>query len=133
MPDLDFKQADRLLRLTDPSDKADVLLPMALSCAERVSGLYAVSFSAAAELAKEDEIDPADFLGKTLGVGVAGRKLGSELHYDDDLSHFHGVVTRFSVGEQDDYVRRYEIELAPWLWLLTQSADCRVYQDQDPE
>ena len=133
MPDFDFRQADRLLRLTDPSDKKDVLLPTALSVSEQIGGLYTVALSAAAEVSNEGEIAAGDFLGKTLGVGVAPRKLAAELHYagDGELSHFHGVVTRFAVGGRDDVLRSYEIELAPWLWLLTQSSDCRVYQDMD--
>jgi type VI secretion system secreted protein VgrG len=40
------------------------------------------------------------------------------------------MCSRISQGEQDERLFRYRAEVVPWLWLLTQSADCKVFQDK---
>ncbi len=42
--------------------------------------------------------------------------------------YFNGVVTRF-VQEQQGKVPSYRATLSPWLWLLTRTADCRIFQN----
>jgi type VI secretion system secreted protein VgrG len=64
----------------------------------------------------------ADVLGKPIGIHVA---LASE-----QLRHFHGIVTRFSsIGRQDEF-SLYEAVVRPAFWLLTRSANCRIFQDK---
>ncbi|AKJ29685.1 type VI secretion system Vgr family protein [Caldimonas brevitalea] len=42
--------------------------------------------------------------------------------------HFHGLVSRFElVGRRDRYFR-YEARLRPWLWTLSRTHDCRIFQ-----
>jgi len=43
--------------------------------------------------------------------------------------YFNGIVSRF-VQEQQGNVARYRATLSPWLWLLTRTADCRIFQNQ---
>lgn len=47
-----------------------------------------------------------------------------------DPRHFHGIVSRFVQIPGDVGEVRYQAEIVPWLWLLTRTADCRIYQDQ---
>ena len=44
--------------------------------------------------------------------------------------HFSGVVTRFGLGHADSALYSYRATLRPWLWLLTRTRDCRVFQNQ---
>jgi type VI secretion system secreted protein VgrG len=42
--------------------------------------------------------------------------------------YFHGYVTQFSqTGRRGNYAT-YHMELRPWLWFLTRTADCRIFQ-----
>src|SRR5881396_207359 len=42
--------------------------------------------------------------------------------------HFNGFVSRFTrVGKQDDQFI-YRLSLRPWLWFLSRTADCRIFQ-----
>src|SRR5262245_20213604 len=44
---------------------------------------------------------------------------------------FNGYVTRFAqVGMLGRY-HKYHATVVPWLWFLTRSADCRIFQDKD--
>ena len=123
-------QERRLLRLSTPLG-GETLLPTGMHATERVSGPFRVTVDAAALHADADSVTPGALLGKTARISLAGRELGSELDYAGDLTHFHGVVTRLVPGPSDEHLRHFELELSPWLWLLTQSSDSRVYQDKD--
>ena len=46
-------------------------------------------------------------------------------------SHFRsGLITRFIQANSDTQHTNYHIVLSPWLWLLTQSQQCRIFQQQ---
>ncbi|QDT14252.1 type VI secretion system Vgr family protein [Alienimonas californiensis] len=122
----------RLLRLDTPLGK-DCLLPTAVSASERVSGLFGVSVDALAAVAKADQVTAAALLGKSVTAKIAGRKtaVGGNFEYTDEFTFFNGIVTRLSVGAKDKDTQAFELELAPWLWTLTQASDCRVYQNKD--
>ena len=42
---------------------------------------------------------------------------------------FNGVVSRFVQRHADKRFVHYRAEIVPWLWLLTLSQDCRIFQD----
>lgn len=43
---------------------------------------------------------------------------------------FHGYVTHFAqTGRRGDYAA-YSVQLRPWLWFLTRTADCRIFQQK---
>jgi type VI secretion system secreted protein VgrG len=67
------------------------------------------------------EIKAEDLLGQGLTVAVALR--------DGGKRHIHGYVTRF--GNQPDRGRHfgYSAMLRPWLWFLTRTSDCRIFQE----
>ncbi|NRR31419.1 type VI secretion system tip protein VgrG [Oxalobacteraceae bacterium] len=64
----------------------------------------------------------ADVLGKPLAVHV-------DLP-DGSKRHFHGVVTRFASTGWKGSLSSYEATVHPWLWLLTRSSNCRIFQDK---
>jgi len=52
------------------------------------------------------------------------------------LRHFHGFITdvalggsKFGVADAGGRTLDYQITLRPWLWLLGQTSDCRVFQN----
>ena len=43
--------------------------------------------------------------------------------------YFNGIVSRFS-QEQQGSVPHYRATLSPWLWLLTRTTNCRIFQNE---
>ncbi len=52
------------------------------------------------------------------------------LMQNDETRYFNGFVTRFSAGASLGRYARYHAEVTPWLWFLTRTADCRIFQDK---
>jgi type VI secretion system secreted protein VgrG len=44
--------------------------------------------------------------------------------------HIHGLINRFSQLGQVDDLTVYQAEVVPWLWFLTLSRDCRIFQEK---
>lgn len=44
--------------------------------------------------------------------------------------YINGFISRFSQHGADARFSYYRAEVVPWLWLLSKSADCRIFQDQ---
>jgi type VI secretion system secreted protein VgrG len=116
-----YSQAGRLARLflgTD-SEPSTTLLLKSFRGAEAFSHVYRIDL----ELLSEDAtLAPDTFLGKVAHVEI---DLGG-----GETRRISGEFSRFSVVDKVDDLTVYRAELVPWLWHLSQAADCRVYQDQ---
>lgn len=96
----------------------DVFRLRALWGEERISGLFRYDL----ELESDDgAVDFSKVVGKPGVVTLTFPESGKR--------HFHGIVTRIRQGPTDPGRTRYLAELRPWLWLLTQSSECRIFQD----
>jgi type VI secretion system secreted protein VgrG len=73
-------------------------------------------------LSEKPDIAADQLLGKAAGVSLLLR--------EDGKRHLNGIVTRFGQGRPQGRWHRYQATLRPWLWLLTLTSDCRVYQEQ---
>ena len=71
-------------------------------------------------LSLKPDIKPEDLLGKPVTVTV---------QLADAKRHFHGYVTRFSTGLHQGKYFAYQATVHSWLWFLTRTADCRIFQD----
>jgi type VI secretion system secreted protein VgrG len=62
---------------------------------------------------------------------IVGKSVTVTLNLADDTKHyFNGIVGRFIQEETNARLTRYHAEIHPWLWLLTKTADCRIFQNQ---
>jgi type VI secretion system secreted protein VgrG len=43
--------------------------------------------------------------------------------------HFHGFVSHMSQGGREGKYSTYSLTVRPWLWFLTRTADCKIFQD----
>jgi type VI secretion system secreted protein VgrG len=112
----DFTQANRRLRIETPLGP-DALLITALTGTEGVSTLFHFE----AELLGRDE--HADFdtiVGEPVTISVAA---GGGRRY------FNGICSRFAEGGTAGRHATYRAEIVPWLWFLTRTTDCRVFQN----
>jgi type VI secretion system secreted protein VgrG len=113
-----YTQADRLLRISCEGRLADQLLLERFSGVERLS----VPFEYGVDLLSEDkDVKPEDLIGKHLTIEIDTP--GGPVWID-------GLVRRFVFrGRRDPFVA-YRAEVVPWLWFLSLSRDCRVFQNQ---
>jgi type VI secretion system secreted protein VgrG len=51
-------------------------------------------------------------------------------HRDGGKRHFHGYVTRFGMGVHQGRNFGYRATVSPWLWFLTRTVDCRMFQNE---
>jgi type VI secretion system secreted protein VgrG len=72
-------------------------------------------------LSKNGKIAIDDILGQNVTVKL-------ELP-GDSTRYFNGYVTRFSQGGAYGRYFRYTALAQPWLWFLTRTSDCRIFQD----
>ncbi len=109
-------QQDRLVSLATPLGK-DVLLVESLEGTESVSALFRFQLALVSE---KRDIALKDLVGQnvTLVIELVGKK----------MRYFNGFVSRFSQGDVDSRVSHYYLEVVPWLWFLTRTADCRIFQ-----
>ncbi len=72
-------------------------------------------------LSEKATIQAADLLGKPVTVHVEMR--------DGVKRHFNGYVTRFGLGPHRGRYHGYRAVVRPWLWFLTRTTDCRIFQE----
>ena len=73
-------------------------------------------------LSLKSDIKLDDILGKSVTIKLALQ--------DDSTRYFNGFVTRFSAGGSYGRYRLYYATVHPWLWFLSRTADCRIFQDK---
>jgi len=73
------------------------------------------------ELASEDhQIKAEDIIGQNVTIGF-------ELS-TDHTRYFNGYISRFTQTLGTLNMVRYRATVVPWLWFLTRTADCRIFQ-----
>ncbi len=96
----------------------DELLIYRMTAAESLGRLFTFDL----ELLSENfQIKIEDLLGTPMAVQCPTQNEGNR--------YFHGCVTNFSHVGIVDNLCRYHATLRPWLWFLTQTADCRIFQN----
>jgi type VI secretion system secreted protein VgrG len=98
---------------------AGPLRPYAFHAYESLSALYTYELEF---LSEDDAVDLSKLLGESMTVhlplGAPGQRF------------FNGLVVRASRQGWRGRYASYSVELAPDLWLLTRTDDCRIFQSQ---
>lgn len=111
-----FTQLHRHLAFESPLG-ADALLLTRLRGREGISRLFHFDLEFLSE-------DPALDFAAIVGMNVTFR-VNQPDHTD---RFFNGIVSRFSQSGGDATFTSYHAEVVPWLWLLTRTADCKIFQ-----
>ncbi len=84
------------------------------------------------ELPQWQKINPSRGATRAADSRVELRQeLPQELPPVQRSRYFNGFVTRFSfLGMRGPHYGIYRATLSPWLWFLTRTADCRIFQNQ---
>jgi type VI secretion system secreted protein VgrG len=112
-------QDDRMIAVETPLGK-DVLLLTSFSGREVMSRLFSYQLEM---FSAQDSIDPTALVGQS----VTWRVYPAE----GEPRAFNGYVSRFTAGPRIlRKYRTYRMEVVPWLWFLTRTSDCRIFQDK---
>ncbi len=113
-----LQQEKRLLNLNTPLGE-DVLFLTSFSGDEEISRLFSFQLELISE---ETSIQAKQIVGKNVTFSVE--------RGEGERSYFNGFVSRFVAGDESIQGRRnYSAEVVPWLWFLTQTSDCRIFQN----
>jgi len=110
--------SDRHVELTTPLGK-DVLLFHRMTVTEELGRMFHFSLDL---LSTDDDIPLNSVLGGEFSLRLETR--------EGHVRHFHGKAVQFShVGRYRHYAR-YVATVRPWLWMLTQTANCKIFQEK---
>jgi type VI secretion system secreted protein VgrG len=113
-----YSQEGRLLAIDTPLGKDELLLT-GFYGREAVSRLFSFQLDL---LSEKPDIEAKDIVGKPVTFAV---------YPGQSTRYFNGVVSRFAMGGmQINDLRFYRAEVVPWLWFLTRTADCRIFQNK---
>jgi type VI secretion system secreted protein VgrG len=114
-----YTQENRLLALSSPLGE-DVLLLRALSGREGVSQLFTFELDLLSETAS---IAFDKLVGQPVTICITLT--------EGEPRYINGLVSRFALTGGDERFTHYRAEVVPWLWLLTRTADCRIFQNMN--
>jgi len=97
----------------------DILLFQRMSAKEQLGNLFEYELDL---LSKDPGINLQDLLGSTMSVRLSTR--------GEEQRHFSGYVSRFSQMGMSGKYYVYQASLRPWLWLLSRTANCRIFQQK---
>src|ERR1700724_4653930 len=107
----------RVMEITTPLGD-DVLLFHGMHAREEMGRLNEYQLDL---LSPKTDVDMDEILGKNVTVKLALP--------DDTTRYFNGYVTRFAQSGTYGRYHRYSAVVRPWLWFLTRTANCRIFQD----
>ncbi|MBW1745111.1 MAG: type VI secretion system tip protein VgrG, partial [Deltaproteobacteria bacterium] len=117
-----YTQENRLIAIDTPLGK-DALLLAGFHGIEGISDLFSFELDL---LSENHNIKFEDIIGKNVAVSI--------ILADGDKRFFNGIISSFSQGrgsseaDKDSPFSHYAATMVPWFWLLTRTADSRIFQ-----
>ncbi len=117
----------------DPSQKLrflllDTVLGTDVLVIERVSGQDALGSPFEYQViasSKADDFDVDDLIGTKVSIRIETALLDG-----DPYRYISGIVSQVDhVGYDLEGLSQYQLTVVPWLWLLTRTSDCRIFQN----
>ncbi len=112
-----FVQTNRRIAISTPLGK-DALLLRSFTGSESVSQLFQFDLDL---LSENDSLKFDDVVGQNVTLRLFDAE-GKERYWN-------GFISRFSQGARDRRLIAYRAQMIPWLWFLTRTADCRIFQN----
>src|SRR4051794_7493770 len=114
----DYTQANRPIAVYSPLGE-DKLLLRSFAGHEGISQLFSFQLDL---LSTDFNISFNDIIGQKLTIAL-------ELS-DGSSRYFNGLVSRFVQLPGEGRLARYQAEMSPWLWFLTRTVDCVIFQNK---
>jgi len=113
-----YTQQNRLIAIDTPLGE-DVLLLRGFHGSEAISRLFQFELDL---LSENRSISFDSLVGKSVALRVTLA--------DGSNRYWNGVVSRFSQGSYEKGFTQYHAVMVPWLWFLSRTADCRIFQNK---
>jgi type VI secretion system secreted protein VgrG len=111
-----YAQTNRRIAISTPLGE-DVLLLRGFTGIESISQLFHFDLDL---LSESDSIKFSDVVGKNVTLRI--------FDADGAERQWSGFISRFSQGSQGSRFTSYHAQMVPWLWFLSRTADCRIFQ-----
>ncbi|MDY6991275.1 MAG: type VI secretion system tip protein TssI/VgrG [Pseudomonadota bacterium] len=111
-----YTQDNLRITVTSPFGP-DKLLFKSLQGEEYLSKLFQFNIEM---LAQVDDLEFNSIIGQNLGITIQ--------FPEDNQRYINGMVTRFVQAGTDARFSVYHAEIRPWLWALTLTQNCRIFQ-----
>lgn len=112
-------QTNRIAELTTPLGK-DKLLLSSFTATEELSRPFEIRIDC---VSSDENIDFTSAIGKNCKIRL--NTVGKKKRY------FSGVLVEAGWFGERDGMFAYQLVLRPWLWLLSQTSDCRIFQNKN--
>ena len=116
MPEI--TQTDRIIAIDSPLGP-DVLLLRSFSGAEGMSRIFRMHL---------------DLQSTNFNINfddIVGQRVTVRIRMEDGEERFlNGYISRFAQHPVEGHLATYEAEMVPWLWFLTRTADCKIFQEK---
>jgi len=109
-------QQNREIEIITPLG-ADVLLLREVTVTEELGRLFSINV----EMGSTQDISFEKLLGQNVSI---------RLNLAQGKRFFNGFVTSISQGVSEGRFARYYATIHPWLWFLTRTSDCRIFQNK---
>jgi type VI secretion system secreted protein VgrG len=109
-------QQNREIEIITPLG-ADVLLLREMTVTEELGRLFSINV----ELGSTEDIHFEDLLGQNVSIRI---------NFAQGKRFFNGYVSSISQGVSEGRHARYYATIQPWLWFLTRTSDCRIFQNK---
>jgi len=114
-----YKQAHRTIRIGTTLGEDAVQLA-SFSGREEMSRLFHFQLQL---ISMNPKVTPAEVISQNLTFTID--------FADGTQRYFNGFARQFSAVDEDVKGRRtYNMHVVPWLWFLTQTSDCRIFQEK---
>lgn len=111
-------QENREVKISTPLGE-DVLLLRNMNITEELGRLFTINLEL---LSTQEDIKFEELLGQNITIEMKLLSGGKRF--------FNGHITRFSQAENSGNYSTYQATVHPWLWFLTRTADCRIFQNK---
>lgn len=112
-----YTQQNRFIAIDTPLGQ-DVLLLQGFTGQEGISRLFSYQLNL---LSEDASLSFARIVGQRVTIKIALA--------DDGERYINGFVSRFAQSGSDARFTHYRAEVVPWLWFLTRTTDCRIFQN----
>ena len=113
-----YTQQGRWLQIATPLGE-DELLIRAFTGTEEISHLFQFDLEM---ISVNDAIDAKKLIGQNVSLTLTD--------LDGTQRFFNGYISKFSYRGTDDRLSLYYAQVVPWVWFLTQTRDCRIFQNK---
>jgi type VI secretion system secreted protein VgrG len=111
-------QTGQFISITTPLGD-DVLLLQSFTGQEGISQLFHFQLELFSQKAP---IKLESIIGQNVTVNM--------ILTDGSTRYFNGFVSQFAQTSQDSQFTYYQAEMVPWLWFLSQTSDCRIFENK---